>query len=86
MAVLDISEFILGNRNRLPEIVNWLTEHVGPLYGRGDDPVVHIGSGWEIIAVREVDPDENYIIGWSVDITNPELSTLFALTFCGSAI
>lgn len=86
MALFDISEHILGNRNRLPEIINWLTDNVGPFYGRGDDPVTHIGSGWEIVVVRDIDWEENHVISWSVDISDPELSVLFALTFCGSAI
>ncbi len=86
MAQIDISEYILASRNRLPEIINWLTEHVGPFYGRGEDPITHIGSGWEIIVVRDIDWEENYITNWAVDISSPELSTLFALTFCGSAI
>ena len=86
MPQFDITQHILAPRNRLPEITQWLTDNVGPFYGRGEDPVMQIGSGWEISVVRDVDHDENIVIGWSVDITDESKSILFALTFCGPAI
>jgi hypothetical protein len=86
MAKFDISEHVLAPRNGIPIILKWLTDHVGPFYGRGEDPVTHIGAGWEIMTDRDIDWEENYVTSWIVDITDPKLSTLFALTFCGSAI
>ena len=88
MAIIDISDLVLDNGWPLhrKRIITWLVDNVGEHYGRGDDTVVEVGAGWEIVVERIWDHDDNMIIGWAVDITDPQLSTVFALTFCGSAI
>lgn len=84
MAVIDISEHIFGNRNRLTEIINWLNENVGEYYGRGEDPVIRVGSGWEIVTQREYETEteeEFTIISFAVDITDPAKASHFALVW-----
>lgn len=82
MAVFDITDYILGPRNRLSEVISWLDENVGEYYGRGEDPVVRVGSGWEIITQREYENTEEFtIISWAVDITDPVKSSHFALVW-----
>lgn len=80
MAVFDITKYILSEKNGLHGIKSWLEHNVGPYYGRGEDPVVDIGSGWEILIYREHSA-EGISIGWQVDITDSEKSVLFALTW-----
>lgn len=81
MAIIDITQHILDTRNLRKDIVTWLVEHVGPYYGRGDHPVIDVGSGWEIVVQYEQgeDPGDDIIIGWAVDITDEAKSTMFAL-------
>lgn len=80
MALFDISNHVLdGGRPRIKEIVAWLTENVGEYYGNGDDPVIHVGLGWEILYHRDVDWEENYITNWVLDITDDAKSAHFAL-------
>lgn len=80
MPVVDITHHILMNgRTRRKEITDWLTEHVGQYYGPGEDTVLSIGSGWEMIVVRERDDDDNNIISWAVDITDEEKAAMFIL-------
>ena len=62
-------------------LTQWLTENVGEYYGRGEDPVVHVGQGWEIRVTRVLEPiSKDLHVGWEVDITDNEKSMLFALT------
>lgn len=83
MAVFDIGSHVLvGGKSKITEIIDWLTENVGQYYGRGDDPVIHIGSGWEMSVRRQDYDDDNghgTMITWTVDITNDEQSIMFAL-------
>jgi hypothetical protein len=93
MATFDITPLILGGRSSiwdrsrrdtLPALRTWLSEHVGEYYGRGDDPVVDIGSGWEIVVLRNgkrTQPTEivDTVVTWELDITDEEKSVLFAL-------
>lgn len=87
MAVFDISRKLFGTSkdpyNHLPDIVAWLSENVGEYYGKGEDPVIRIGSGWEIYATRNPYDDEDgtggVIISFHLDITDEAKSTLFAL-------
>ena len=73
-------------------MVDWLTEHVGAYYGRGDDhtrdleadvkkgsDVLHIGSGWQLERDWRGDPNGYVEVWWKVDITNEADATLFAL-------
>ena len=83
MAVFNItSHVITGGRPRIESMVEWLTENVGHYYGRGDEEVIHVGSGWEIVVDR-IDHDGiegGYTeTGWLVDITDEPKSMLFAL-------
>ena len=87
MAVFDISRRIFGSSkdpyNHLPDIVEWLSENVGEYYGKGEDPVLRIGSGWQISTSREPYYDEEsgggVIVSFHLDITDEQKSTLFAL-------
>lgn len=81
MAHFNITEHILGdyNKNHILDIRSWLAENVGEHYGKGDDYTMEIGSGWEIYVDRKFQPDGSLHIGWYVDITDAEKSTLFAL-------
>lgn len=82
MAVFDITERIVSwGKNDLLAIRAWLGEHVGEYYGRGEDPIIDIGSGWEIGILREQDKDKNTIISWYVDITDEEKSVMYALVW-----
>lgn len=97
MAVFDITHCILGHatsiwdrgesrQNRLVELRSWLNNNVGEYYGRGDDPVLDIGSGWEIFVMHNGKigrpPDnEDSVTTWHLDITDEAKSTLFALTW-----
>ena len=80
MAVFNISTHVVdGGRPRIEAMVAWLTENVGHYYGRGDEEVIHVGSGWEILVSRDIDWEENYITEWIVDITDDSKSMMFAL-------
>lgn len=79
MSAFDITDFIVinGRPGRL-EMVNWLGENVGEYYGPGEAPVMHIGSGWEML-VEYVDTNGDTRISFVVDITNDAKAAHFAL-------
>lgn len=80
MSAFDITDFIVinGRLGRL-EMVDWLGENVGEYYGPGEAPVMHIGSGWEML-VEYVDiNDGDTRISFVVDITNDAKAAYFAL-------
>jgi len=100
MAVFDITQVVTHTETiwdrsdsrykNIKAMVDWLTEHVGEYYGRGDDHTDHdtkgkgsiairIGSGWEITRDWKGDPDGYVEVWWKVDITDEAKATLFAL-------
>ena len=80
MAIFNITQHVVeGGRPRIEEMVAWLTENVGHYYGRGDEDVIHVGSGWEIRYLRDIDWEENYTTEWIVDITDDAKSMMFTL-------
>jgi hypothetical protein len=97
MAVFDITPLILGHaesiwdrgesrRNKLSEVRAWLNDHVGEYYGKGEDPILDIGSGWEIFVMHNGKigrprDDEDSVITWHLDITDSAKSTHFALVW-----
>lgn len=98
MPVFDITELIMrqpysppGLRTRtFKEIVKCLGEEIGEYYGRGEHPVLEVGSGWEVYVDerRELMPDlddgEEYfhtIVTWKLDITDEEKAVMFALKY-----
>lgn len=83
MPVIDITKHILSREaNYLPAIREWLTENIGQYYGRGSYPVTEIGAGWEIVVTHtEPEDDGSIATGWAVDITDENLSTVFALVW-----
>lgn len=81
MALFDVTDFIVerGRPGRM-EMVEWLGDNVGEYHGPGDAPVMHIGSGWEILVDYNPGSDyEDTCISFIVDITNDTKATLFAL-------
>lgn len=94
MAVFDISHIILGGGRedlytrqvpaRFKILKEWLNENVGEYYGRGEDPVTDVGSGWEAFVLRngsreQPKDDEDCVVSWHIDIADDEKATLFAL-------
>lgn len=92
MAVFDITHLILGSpdiydrnhRNKFKHVKEWLAKNVGEYYGRGEDPITDVGSGWEIFVLQNgklerARDDEDVCITWNVDITDEDKSVLFAL-------
>jgi hypothetical protein len=80
MANFNITSHVVdGGRKRIDEIIAWLTENVGHYFGRGDDPVIHLGAGWVIAYSRDIDWEENYVTEWVVGITDDAKASLFAL-------
>lgn len=78
MPLIEISDRLLGSYNEVHDIRRWLEANVGEYYGRGEDPVIWIGSGWEIRTDRRIIYDDHYI-SWWVDITDERKFTMFAL-------
>ena len=80
MPVVDISSKVLTRgKSEVTQIILWLAEHVGEYLGRGEDPVVDIGSGWEIRTVRDMIPDEGTATSWVLDITDEKKFMLYVL-------
>jgi O-methyltransferase involved in polyketide biosynthesis len=82
MPSIDITPHILGRKNQAQEIRAWLSDNVGEYLGRGEDPVLEIGAGWEIRTERIATP-EGTASWWVVDITDAAKATHFALSWIG---
>lgn len=81
--MINITHHILGEKNKIYAIRNWLYENVGSsLHTNGKYPMV--GQGWEIItkSVRIEDPIYPHSSStWWVEIDDEQLATLFALSW-----
>ena len=83
MAVFDITSRIISwGKNDMLAIRDWLSKNVGEFYGKGEDPIIFIGLGWEIGILRERDEEQEHtLVSWYVDITDEEKSIMYALVW-----
>jgi len=85
MAVIEVTERMQSVifQQAQDTLTAWLVEHVGEYYGcySSDDSTVYTGSGWELVAQRELSDGGHGIVsvGWYVDIDDDKLATAFAL-------
>lgn len=83
MNMINITPHILGEKNKIYAIRNWLYANVGSsLHTNGKYPMV--GQGWEIVtkAVRLEDPHyPGSCSTWWIKFDDERLATLFALSW-----
>ena len=60
-----------------------LAENVGEYYGKGDDNVIAVGSGWELFVLFNGMPkspdNEDSVVTYHLDITDEAKATMFML-------
>lgn len=64
-------------------LIDWLNENVGGYYGKGDDNVIAVGSGWELFVLYNGKPkspdNEDSVVTYHLDITDEAMASMFVL-------